>query len=157
MVTYFLQRYHFYHESLIIKITSLKKDDSVQIQDNPTGKLVIQIVAMPADTNANGDIFGGWLVSKMDMGAGIAARQYANCRVVTVAIDSLVFIRPVNVGDIVCCYADLIKVGNTSMRFKMEVWTISIDGIPKKSAEGIFTFVATNNEGRPQPVNPALR
>src|SRR3990167_6005875 len=87
-------------------------------------QLVIQTVAMPADTNANGDIFGGWLVSHMDMGAGIAARRQACCRVVTVAIDKLTFIKPVNVGDTVCCYAELLKIGRTSMQFKMEAWVI---------------------------------
>src|SRR5260221_9314587 len=103
------------------------------MNDKPAGKLVIQIVAMPKDTNANGDIFGGWLVSHMDMGAGIAARREARCRVVTVAIDSLIFIRPVAVGDILCCYAEMLRIGNTSMRIKMEVWTISAaDETPRK-------------------------
>lgn len=126
----------------------------MQDQTKPKGKLVIQILAMPADTNANGDIFGGWLVAHMDMGAGIAARKHARCRVVTVAIDSLVFIRPVAVGETVCCYAELLKVGTTSMRFKMEVWTIALsDETSRKAAEGIFTFVALDHEGRPQPVN----
>src|SRR3990167_9679855 len=92
-------------------------------QTEPQGKLVIQMVAMPADTNAHGDIFGGWLVSHMDMGAGVAGRHRACSRCVTVAIDSLVFIKRVNVGDTVCCYADIVNVGRTSMRIKIEVWT----------------------------------
>jgi acyl-CoA thioesterase YciA len=124
-------------------------------QNKPKGKLVIQILAMPADTNANGDIFGGWLVSHMDMGAGIAARDRARGRVVTAAIDSLVFIRPLAVGDTVCCYAELLKVGRTSMRFKIEAWTISLfDEHAKKSAEGIFTFVAIDEKSKPRPVDP---
>lgn len=123
-------------------------------QREPQGTLVIQIVAMPADTNANGDIFGGWLVSHMDMGAGIAGRRRARSRVVTVAIDSLVFIRPVAVGDTVCCYADLIKVGRTSMRFKMEAWTLALQGgEPQKAAEGMFTFVAIDENGKSRPVD----
>ncbi len=123
-------------------------------QIEPKGQLVIQTVAMPADTNANGDIFGGWLVSHMDMGAGIAARRRAVSRVVTVAIDSLVFIKPVSVGDTVCCYADLLKVGRTSIQFKMEVWTLSLgDQHTKKVAEGLFTFVAISDQGKPQPVD----
>ena len=123
-------------------------------QNKPAGKLVIQIVAMPADTNANGDIFGGWLVSHMDMGAGIAGRDRARGRVVTAAIDSLVFLRPVAVGDTVCCYADLIKVGRTSMRFKIEAWTISLfEEEARKSAEGIFTFVAIDDKGKPRAVD----
>ena len=120
----------------------------------PKGQLVIQIVAMPADTNANGDIFGGWLVSHLDMGAGIAARRRAGCRVVTVSIDSLTFLKPVSVGDTVCCYADLIKVGRTSMQFTMSAWTVSLQTTTlSKAAEGIFTFVAIDQNGRPQPVD----
>lgn len=123
-------------------------------EPKPAGQLVIQIVAMPADTNANGDIFGGWLVSHMDMGAGVAGRRRALSRVVTVAIDSLVFHKPVSVGDTVACYAELLKVGRTSMQFKMEAWTISLGNThPAKAAEGIFTFVAIDNNGRPQPVD----
>lgn len=122
--------------------------------DTPQGQLVIQTVAMPADTNANGDIFGGWLVAHMDMGAGIAGRRRANCRVVTVAIDKLVFIKPVSVGDTVCCYANLLKVGRTSMEFKMEAWALTFQGNKAiKVAEGYFTFVAINDQGKPQPVD----
>ena len=120
----------------------------------PQGHVVIQMVAMPADTNANGDIFGGWLVSHMDMGAGIAARRRAHSRVVTVAIDTLIFIRPVSVGDVVTFYADLLKIGRTSMQFKMEAWTLSLNETQsKKSAEGLFTFVAINEERKPHPVD----
>src|SRR5688572_10335631 len=104
---------------------------------NPTGKLALQTVAMPADTNANGDIFGGWLVSRMDMAAAIEGRHVASSRVVTAAIDGLSFLKPVFVGDTVTCYADLIKEGRTSMQFKVEVWTLSLNETqPKKVAEG---------------------
>lgn len=120
----------------------------------PQGRLVIQVVAMPADTNAHGDIFGGWLVSHMDMGAGIAARKRARSRCVTVAINSLVFIKRVNVGDMVCCYADILKVGRTSMQIQIDVWTTGmLDEIHKKVAEGIFTFVAIDQENKPQAVD----
>ncbi len=120
----------------------------------PKGQLVIQIVAMPADTNANGDIFGGWLVSHMDMGGAIAARQHAGSRVVTVSIDAMSFLKPVLVGDTVCCYADLEKVGHTSMRFNIEVWTISLPDLnAKKVAEGLFTFVAIDDERKPIAVD----
>jgi len=124
------------------------------MQDHkPQGRLVIQIVAMPADTNANGDIFGGWLVSHMDMGAGIAGRRRARSRVVTAAIDSLIFIKPVSVGDTVCCYADVLKVGRTSMQIKMEAWIIACaEEKISKAAEGIFTFVAIDGHGKPHPV-----
>lgn len=126
----------------------------MQEQVKPAGTLVIQIVAMPADTNSNGDIFGGWLVSHMDMGAGIAGRRLARCRVVTAAIDSMVFITPVAVGDTVCCYANILKVGRTSMQIKMEVWKLPLTNDDHiKAAEGIFTFVAIDDNGKPQPVN----
>lgn len=122
-------------------------------ETKPQGTLTIQIVAMPADTNANGDIFGGWLVSHMDMGAGVAARTRSNSRAVTVAIDSLSFIKPVNVGDVVCCYADLLKVGHTSMQFKIEAWKLSTRKEFYKVSEGIFIFVAIDDAGKPQPVD----
>ncbi len=116
-------------------------------------ELVIQIAAMPADTNANGDIFGGWLVANMDMGGAIAARRVAKCRVVTVAIDQMIFKKPVYVGDTVCCYATLTHVGNTSLQFKIEVFTIGIAASDRKPvAEGVFTFVAIDDDGKPQPV-----
>lgn len=124
-------------------------------QGKPRGKLEIQTVAMPADTNANGDIFGGWVVSNMDMAAGIAARRRAKSRAVTRAIEKLEFISPVNVGDTVCCYAELLKTGRTSMQFSIEVWTISLEhnDIPMKAAAGLFTFVAINEEKKPHAVD----
>ncbi|EKD91752.1 MAG: hypothetical protein ACD_29C00403G0002 [uncultured bacterium] len=123
-------------------------------QATPRGQLAIRIIAMPADTNANGDIFGGWLVSNMDLAASSEARRRAQSRVVTVAINALTFIRPVSVGDIVCCYADIIKIGRTSMQIHVEVWTMHIKHSDRvKVAEGIFTFVAVDENGKPQPVD----
>ena len=120
----------------------------------PQGQLVIQISAMPKDTNAHGDIFGGWLVAHMDMGAGIAGRDRAKSRVVTVAIDGLVFKRKVSVGDTVSCYADITHVGRTSMTINMQVWAKSIGNDEfQHAAGGIFTFVAIDSQGRPQPVD----
>jgi acyl-CoA thioesterase YciA len=120
----------------------------------PEGVLSIRMIAMPVNTNANGDIFGGWLVSLMDMGAQIEGQRRANSRVVTVAIDSLVFIKPVYVGDTVCCYANLLKVGRTSMKFEMTVFTLALqEESRKKVATGIFTFVAIDDQGSPQPVD----
>ena len=123
-------------------------------EKTPAGRLALQVVAMPADTNANGDIFGGWLVSRMDMAAAIEGRYRAKSRVVTVAIDSMVFLKRVFVGDTVTCYADLLKVGRTSMQFKIEVWTLSLqDEVHKLVAEGVFTFVAIDDTGNPQAVD----
>jgi acyl-CoA thioesterase YciA len=126
----------------------------MQNETKPRGKLAIQVVAMPGDTNANGDIFGGWLVSHMDMAAGIEARLRAKSRAVTVAIDSLRFIKPVNVGDTVCCYVDLIQVGRTSMKFHIEVWTVTLGrDYPLKVSEGVFSFVAIDDKAKPHPVD----
>lgn len=123
-------------------------------QTEPRGQLAIRVVAMPANTNSNGDIFGGWLVSHMDLAGGCESRRRARCRTVTVAIDSLSFIKPVNVGDIVCCYIDLIKVGRTSMQFRIESWAISLlhDRLTKVG-EGVFTYVAIDDDRKPQPVD----
>lgn len=119
----------------------------------PHGELTIRTIAMPKDTNANGDIFGGWLVSQMDIGAAILAKQICQGRMTTVAIEKMTFIKPVNVGDVVCCYAELQKVGNTSMHIRMDVWTIPQDSNTRQQvAEGIFVFVAINEEGNPRPV-----
>lgn len=122
--------------------------------NSPRGTLTVQILAMPKDTNSNGDIFGGWLVSNMDMGGGIEASRYADSRIVTVAIEAMKFIKPVSIGDLVSCYAELIKVGHTSMHYKMEVWTSSV--IRKslaKVAEGIFIYVAMDELGKKRAVS----
>lgn len=120
----------------------------------PQGKLALQTVAMPKDTNANGDIFGGWLVSLMDMAAGIESRHKAGTRVATVAIDALEFLLPVYVGDTVTCYATLTHTGRTSMQFMVEVWTLSLlESNEKKVAQGLFTFVAIDENRKPQPLN----
>jgi acyl-CoA thioesterase YciA len=119
------------------------------------GELALQTIAMPADTNPNGDIFGGWVLSQMDLAAGIAASKVARGRVVTVAIDSMTFLIPVKVGAVVSCYTDMIKVGTSSMRINVEVWQYHKDStISEKVTEGEFVFVATNEDGTPRPVNP---
>jgi acyl-CoA thioesterase YciA len=118
----------------------------------PKGELCIQTVAMPSDSNANGDIFGGWLLSQMDLAAGVVAAQCARCRVTTVALDSMVFHRPVYVGDCVACYGELLRVGRTSMTIKVEVWISNRTEGKVKVTEGVFTYVAIDEHGRPQPV-----
>lgn len=123
-------------------------------QPKPQGQLSIQVVAMPADTNANSQIFGGWLVSHMDLAGSCESIRRSKSRTVTVAIDSLAFIKPVFVGDLVSCYSDIIKIGRTSMQIKVESWTLSLkQQILLKVAEGIFTYVAIDDLGIPQPVD----
>jgi acyl-CoA thioesterase YciA len=120
----------------------------------PQGELVIRTIAMPADTNANGDIFGGWLLSQMDLGGAILARNLARSRVTTVAIDAMTFITPVYVGDIVSCHASLLKIGRTSMRIDVEAWAQRTKGGELvRVTEGVFTYVAIDDAGRPHPVN----
>ncbi len=129
------------------------KTDS-ELKFNPTGKLVIKTQAMPADTNPSGDIFGGWLLSQMDLGGGIAAMEYARSRVVTVALTGMSFHQPVHVGDTISVYADLIKLGVTSMTFKIIVWANRLyetnESILVTSA--LFTYVSIDKEGRPSPL-----
>ncbi len=120
----------------------------------PHGELVIRTIAMPAYTNSNGDIFGGWLVSQMDLGGAICARNLARSRVTTVAIDAMVFHNPVYVGDIVNCHATLVKVGRTSLKIDVEAWVQRAkDGSLVRVTEGIITYVAIDDNGRPQPVH----
>jgi acyl-CoA thioesterase YciA len=119
----------------------------------PHGELVIRTIAMPADTNSNGDIFGGWLLGQMDIGGAIYARNLARSRVTTVAIDAMSFINPVYVGDIVSCHASLVKVGRTSMRIDVEAWAQRTrGGEVVRVTEGVFTYVAIDDAGRPHPV-----
>ncbi|MBA2657448.1 MAG: acyl-CoA thioesterase [Tatlockia sp.] len=123
----------------------------------PSGELTIQTLAMPADTNANGDIFGGWLVSQMDLAAGVLARRLAKGRAATVAINSMSFLRPVHVGDLVSCHVELAKLGKTSMTMKVEVWVMrSENGEHYQVTEGIFVFVAIDDEGKPRLVPEIL-
>ena len=119
----------------------------------PHGDVVIRTIAMPADANANGDIFGGWLVSQMDLGGAVLARATAQSRVTTVAIDTMSFLRPVNVGDIVTCYARLLSIGRTSMKIDVEVWVQRFSGSAQlRVTEGKFTYVAIDDTGKPHPV-----
>jgi acyl-CoA thioesterase YciA len=119
----------------------------------PQGTLALQTVAMPKDTNANGDIFGGWLLSQMDIASGIAAARVAKGRVATVAIDGMVFLTPVHVGAVVSCYTNIIETGRSSMRIMVEVWIDNkLDGSPTKVTEGQFVFVAIDESGRTRSV-----
>ena len=121
--------------------------------EGPHGELSIQTVAMPADTNANGDIFGGWLLAQMDIAGGIAARNYSHGRAVTIAVESMTFRKPVKVGDVVSCYADLVKIGSTSMTYLVEAWALRSDTFEReKVTEGVFTYVAIGPDGRPRQV-----
>lgn len=119
----------------------------------PQGELVIKTVAMPRDTNANGDIYGGWLLSQMDMAGAITAGELANGRVATVAVEGMAFLTPVHLGAVVSCYADVLDVGGSSIRTIVEVWINSRhDGEPIKVTEGEFVFVAIDDSGRTRSI-----
>ena len=121
--------------------------------DKPKGELVIQTIAMPKDTNPNGDIFGGWLMSQMDLGSGILASKTAQTRVVTVAMEGLSFLQPVRVGDTVAVYASVEKIGRTSMTIPVEVWvTRYMTGEQTRVTHGVFIYVAVDDAGKPIPV-----
>jgi acyl-CoA thioesterase YciA len=121
--------------------------------DYPKGALVIQTVAMPKDTNPSGDIFGGWLLSQMDLGAGIMAHKMSSHRMVTVAVNSMSFIRPVYVGDTIGCYGTVIKKGHTSVTIKIEVWVQRYEeDLIQKVTEGDFTMVAIDRSGKPTEI-----
>ena len=121
----------------------------------PKGELAVRILAMPADTNPSGDIFGGHIMSLMDLAGGITAAALAQGRVATVAVTNMAFLRPVKVGDVVCCYTNLARVGKTSLTLGVEVWVSRQrqgDRIKVTSAE--FTFVALDDAGKPRSVPP---
>ena len=121
--------------------------------ETPQGEMVIQTIAMPADTNPSGDIFGGWIISQMDLGSGILAAKVAQTRVVTVAIEAMSFVRPVHVGDQVACYARVDKIGRTSMVIPVEVWVHRyMSGEQVLVTKGVFTYVALGPDGNPTPV-----
>lgn len=121
----------------------------------PRGDLTVRTSAMPADTNANGDIFGGWVMSQMDQAGGIAGVDRAQGRVVTVAVDAMTFIRPVRVGDVLCVYTRIASVGRTSMKIEVEAWARRFrTQTREKVTDATFTFVAVDDEGRPRPIPP---
>ena len=119
----------------------------------PQGELALQTVAMPQDTNANGDIFGGWLLSQMDIAGGVAAAEVAGGRVATVAIQGMSFLTPVHVGALVSCYCDILDTGRSSVRVLIEVWINSQhDGEPIKVTEGEFIYVAIDDNKRTRTI-----
>jgi acyl-CoA thioesterase YciA len=125
-------------------------DDGI---DEPRGELTVRPVAMPSDTNANGDIFGGWVLSQMDQAGGIAAVETAHGRVATVAIDAMHFIRPVKVGDVLCVYTAVDHIGRTSLKVHIEAWARRFRSHHReKVTDATFTFVAIDDEGLPRPV-----
>ncbi len=125
--------------------------------NSPKGQLLLRTLAMPADTNANGDIFGGWIMSQLDLAGGILAKEISSGRIVTVSVSSITFKKPVKVGDVVCCYGECTKIGRTSMSIDLEVWIkpIKEQGIGDRFmvCDATFNYVAIDSEGKPRPIS----
>ena len=120
-------------------------------ETEPLGDLCIRTLAMPADTNANGDIFGGWLLSQMDVGGGIFASKVAKSRTVTVAIEAMNFRKPVYVGDLVSVHATLVRIGRTSVTVRLEAWVLRRKEMQSiLVTDGKFTYVSIDDHGHPQ-------
>ena len=140
---------------------SIRKSDTPPPVARPAftkGNLILRTLAMPADTNPNGDLFGGWIMSQMDIAGGILAKETARSRVVTVAVDGFKFLKPVKVGDVVCCYGRVQRIGNTSIAIELEVWVKNVleeseEESPRfKVTEAIFTYVAIDAKGKKRAI-----
>lgn len=127
----------------------------------PLGEMVLRTLAMPADTNPNGDIFGGWLMSQMDMGGAILAKEIAGGRVVTVQVDGMTFMKPVSVGDVVSCHARCIRTGSSSITINVEVWVkkVSCEPIGQRycATEAVFIYVAVDADSKARPLPEGKR
>jgi acyl-CoA thioesterase YciA len=119
----------------------------------PTGELTLRTLAMPADANAAGDIFGGWVMAQMDLACGIRAAERAKGRVVTAAVKEMSFASPMKIGDTLCIYTHINRVGRTSMMLKVEAWAQRyLRDLMEKVTDADFVMVALDREGRPTPV-----
>ena len=122
-------------------------------ENEPCGDLSIRTLAMPADTNANGDIFGGWLLSQMDIGGGIFASKITKSRTVTVAVEAMNFRKPVFVGDVVSVHANLVRIGKTSITVRLEAWVLRRKETHSiLVTDGNFTYVCIDDHGHPQVI-----
>lgn len=127
--------------------------ESTDADKQPAGELAIRTLAMPADTNPAGDIFGGWVLAQMDVAGGIVARARAGGRVATVAVDGMTFHLPVFVGDVVCCYGEVRRVGRTSIAVNVQAWVLRDSaGERVLVTEGLFTYVAIGEDRKPRAV-----
>jgi acyl-CoA thioesterase YciA len=121
----------------------------------PHGELSLRTVAMPADTNPAGDIFGGWIMSLMDLAAGVSAGTRARGRVATAAVSNLNFLQPVKVGDVVCVYTDIMRTGRTSLTVGVEAWVLRRgQGERTRVTAAEFVLVAVDDHGKPRPLPP---
>lgn len=137
-------------------ITSVANSKILQIE--PQGVLSLQTIAMPADTNWSGNIFGGWLVSQMDLAGAIHAERFSQGRCATIAIDNMNFLVPVRVGDVISCYTQLLHVGNSSMQIQVDVWDSRNHAQQlQRVTQGLFTFVALDANGDKRQIAAELK
>jgi acyl-CoA thioesterase YciA len=127
-----------------------------RLAEEPRGELASRSLAMPTDTNPMGHVFGGWIMSLMDCAGKMTATHHANGRVVTAAVSNIAFLQPVQVGDTVCCYTDVIRLGRTSITLGVEVWVLRQgQGDRIKVTDAEFTFVAVDDKGVKRPLSTA--
>jgi acyl-CoA thioesterase YciA len=131
--------------------------EAIMTASSPEGRdPAIRTIAMPSDANANGDIFGGWMMAQMDLAGAVVAIRQAKGRVATVAVEAMAFHRPVMIGDLVSCYAEVKRVGRTSIGVQIDAWVERrIDGSAEQVTSGLFTYVAIDDKGQPRPVPSA--
>lgn len=130
----------------------MSKETKAEVQ--PVGTLAIRVLAMPENTNPAGDIFGGWVLSQMDIAGGLITKKISKGRTVTIAVDSMTFLKPVSVGDTLCCYVEVIKTGRTSITVKIETWVSrQYEELREKVTEGTFTYVCVCSDRKPRPIN----
>jgi acyl-CoA thioesterase YciA len=124
-------------------------------ETEPKGELTLRTIAMPGDTNAAGDIFGGWVMAQMDLAAGMRAAEIAGGRVVTAAVNEMSFRKPMKVGDTLCVYAELERTGRTSLTLRVEAWARRyLTPAREMVTHATFVMVALDEAGKPTPVNP---
>lgn len=121
-------------------------------EPTPNGELVLQTLTLPADTNSNGDVFGGWLMSQMDLAGAIASREIAHGKVTTVSVGGMGFLCPIPVGSTVSCYCEVLEVGRASVKVLIEVWVKHYSREKQKVTESEFVYVAIDQTGRTRPI-----
>ena len=126
--------------------------------EKPEGTLSLQNIAMPADTNWSGDVFGGWIVSQMDLAGAIHVERLSKGRCATIAINEMTFLVPVKVGNVISCYTKILKVGNTSVQVQIEVWNSHDNSRePIRITQGVFTFVAVDVNGNKRQISEQIK
>lgn len=127
---------------------------SLDSSESPQGELALRTLAMPKDTNPAGDIFGGWVLAQMDIAGGIVAKKIAKGRTVTIGINAMTFLKPLQVGDVLCCYVDLVKTGRSSITLNIQAWANrQYQDFREKITEGEYTFVAVTSERKTRAID----